>query len=942
MVVLGMGSFLAIKGVCIRMMIAADYTTLVKIFDDGSVTIKRQNIKKIIEPKFIKETIKEKYTKTIVQISKKVYDTVSDEFLVYEISPTTSVRNNQAYLIGKIIASFYRTPKELGIWFKDGTLYKRKIPYRVNFRIVMQEDLVKFYFILPKDKAGEILRKAEAIYDSGITIKEVPADTMPKLDASHTFCSELNYRKHDIFSIATDRDNNYPLPSLLTAVRTLEKGDVAIFDAMLEPNNRVEWFREAKHAHKLLENGYVPNNSVANKMFRLVNDAFHKLRFELISLTRITKDQQNAFKEQLKEEREYSEAARVRAEMTNSTKKKQDEETLKAWLRIAVQSKDAGRARDAAYTIANSWKDLSGDNELQRSDVPTKWVPQYLNAIENRKGYSVKFKPNIISTGEAGKLMQLPGRELINEFPQIAAQKVKEVALPDELSQENIKSIRIGTVTERGQSKLARVPVEAFGDIKRKAVYDALCTSTFGQGKQGSGKSEGFGTVWAYDMILAGFTSIVIDTADGQVLRNLVNCLPEDYPEEKIHAFNMDNKAYPVPLGWDDVYGRNFAGQGGDEELQALEITERLTSRFVGFINSLTKTGEFTDRMAQYVISCMRAITSRSGWSFLDLELALTSPSYRREILSWEEVKGHPEVVRDLMTLQDKAERGSVDSFIDPILSRLKILSSTQFMANLFYQAPKLNEDGSPVLDLRKIMDNEEGGYGHLVVIQASGIWEENQATILGFFEDKINFNAFSRIDQDQEDRKPVLKWIDEPHKVVKAIEGKISGTAVEFRKYRVKNLFTGHSIDQMGEAANALLDGGAQITSYKTERISELKRFSHNFAPYNDPNELYEALPDKHRAINKVRLPSGKDCPAFIADMQAPPPEVKDRSHVWHDCAKKYGRPWKDVRDSIQEKRQKYQQNDVEFYEALEEAKLETKALEAAMKAAARKSVAK
>jgi hypothetical protein len=349
-----------------------------------------------------------------------------------------------------------------------------------------------------------------------------------------------------------------------------------------------------------------------------------------------------------------------------------------------------------------------------------------------------------------------------------------------------------------------------------------------------------------------------------------------------------------------------------------LEISERITSRFIGFINSLSKTGEFTDRMQQYVVSCMRAITTRPGWSFLDLELALTSPSYREELLTRQEVQNMPDIVRDLRQLQDKAADGKDGSIIDPIMSRIRMLSSTQFMANLFYQEPKRDAAGKPVLDLRRIMDNPEGGYGHVVCIQASeDAWAENQATILSFFEDKINFNAFSRIDTDQANRKPVLKWIDEPHKVIRAIEGKLAGTSVEFRKYRVKNLFTGHSIDQMGAAADALLDGGAQITSYKTKRLSELSRFAHAFEPYSDPKELYDALPERWRAINSVRLPSGKTCPAFIADMVSPPKPVKDRSEVWQRCAERYGRHWKEVRDSIQSKRSLYQQKDFEWITA-------------------------
>ena len=877
----------------------------------------------------------------------KFYKKEEDDFVTYEIKPTTSVRNNQAYLMAKVIASFYRKPSELRTWFKDKTALKKRSPYRCNFRIVMKADSISFYLLLPREKAGEVLRKAEAIYDSGITIKEVP--TLPKLDPEKVFCSELNYRKHDIFSLATDKDNNYPLPSLLTAVRTLEGEDVAIFDAMLEPTNRTIWHKESSQAHNLLEKGYIPDNRASSKFFRGIHTAFEKVRSEILDLTRFTKEQKAELERWKKEEGSFREAARIREDMTPATKRKQGEDVLKTQLRIMVQSDNPERARDTNYTIANAWKDLSSDNELERTDVPKKWNKRYVEAVENRKTFSVTLGSNKFSVDEAGKVFQLPGRSLIQEFPQIVNQKTKEVSLPDELNQKGIKTVRIGHVTERGQTKLAAIPLEEFTlkvkndkdiKIKLKAIYDAVCTSSFGQGKQGSGKTDGFGSTWAYDMVMAGFTAIIIDTADGQVLRNFVNSLPLDYPEEKIHALNYDNKAWPIPTGWEDVYGRDFtAANGGDEELAALEISERLTARFVGFINSLSKTGEFTDKMAQYVISCMRAITTRPGWAFIDLELALTSPVYREELLERDEVKEQPDVVRDLMDLQKLASDGKTSSTLDGILSRLKVLSSTQFMANLFYQAPKLDEKGKPVLDLRRIMDNPEGGYGHVVVIQASyDAWQEAQATILGFFEDKINFNAFSRIDTDQDNRKPVIKWIDEPHKVIKAIEGGLAGTAVEFRKYRVKNLFTGHSIDQMGAAANALMDGGAQITSYKTERESELKRFANQFKPYDNVSELYDALPDKWRAINKVRLPSGKDAPAFIADMVAPPKEVKDRSYVWQKCAEKYGRPWKEVRAAIQDKRSHYQRLDMEWMEAQEEAK----ALETAAKKQRQKDIQK
>ena len=710
------------------------------------------------------EKVKSALGKEIILGWDRVLCKEPDPYTIFLIKPSRSVRNNQSYTLAKVIASFYRPQKELYSFFKNKKLLTIRSPYRCNFRIVMQANTISFYIILPTCKANEIARKMEGIFASDITIDKV--ESLPKIDSNRAFCSELHYRKHNIFSLETDKSNNYPLPSLLTTVRTLEGDDLAIFDAMIEPYSSATWGKESTKAYNLLDQGFIPTNGPSGVIFRSIIEGINHIRYGLGDLFAITKEQKLALKKHKREEAGHLEAERIKDSLTNPTKRKQGDEVLRTWLRIAVHSDDQGRARTAAYNLANAWADIKNDNELDRMDIPKKWVPKYVEAIENREPVMLLSRSNIMSTEEVGKILQLPGDSLIKEFPEIISQNLKEVTVPFELQQDDIPHVKFGYVTQRGKTVLACIPLIAFKDgegkiISLKEVYDALCTATFGQGKQGSGKSEGFGSTWAHDMVVNGYTIIVIDTADGQVLRNLVNSLPEDYPDAKIHALDFDNKAYPVAANWSDVMGRTFAGEG-DEELQALEISERITARFISFINGLSVTGEFTDRMKQYVESCMRAVTKKDTWSFLDLELALTSPSYREELLQMEEIKVMPEVCHDLKTLQEKAYEGKASAIVDPILSRIKILSSSQLMANMFYQDPKLNDDGKPMLDLRTLMDNVEGGYGHTIVIKASyDAWQDNQATILGFFVDKINFNAFSRIDQEQDERKPILLWID-------------------------------------------------------------------------------------------------------------------------------------------------------------------------------------
>lgn len=138
---------------------------------------------------------------------------------------------------------------------------------------------------------------------------------------------------------------------------------------------------------------------------------------------------------------------------------------------------------------------------------------------------------------------------------------------------------------------------------------------------------------------------------------------------------------------------------------------------------------------------------------------------------------------------------------------------------------------------------------------------------------------------------------------------------SVELRKYRLKLLWLAHYMSQMGPAAQAVAAGGCQFTSYKTQDLKQFMELGHVFEPY-EPQELYKTLPEKWVAVNKVRLPSGQDCPAFIAKMAPPPSFVRTREERRQQCAREFGRHWKEVGREIQEKRLRYQRLDEEWRE--------------------------
>ena len=724
------------------------------------------------------------------------------------------------------------------------------------------------------------------------------------MDPLKCIACELDYRRHDIFAVQVNRDENAPLPGIMMSCREMKDGDTGIIDIIFEPVNRVFWEYDAGRAYEKFQNGRMPRKltitprAVMGGGAGIINFTLSEIQTMLLNVMGGSGDKLVRI---LDPERE---SLAVKG-LTNTTTHKIHNDVLKCGIRIICQSEDRRRAALILRSLSGAYKDITADNELiYREKNPRKVV----NDVLKHRLPSITIK---VSTAEAGKLMQLPTGGLQEEFPQICSIKQREVNSPEELFLD-APGIIIGEVTEKGLKRIARVPVAEIPGVKLKHVYDALCTPTMGTGQMGSGKTEGLGTNWVHGFIKNGLSAFVIDTADGQLARVLEDSLPPDYPDKKIIHLEIDETNYPIALNWGDTACRRLTGK--DNDLEALMMGERLTTRLIDYLDGTNQT-ELTERMRRYLTSVARAVLRDPNKSLLDIELALRSPVYREELLKSPGIKEQPEIVHDLESLQNKAATGTDSSIIDPILARLKMFSETTTLQNLFYQSNKLDKTGRPILDFRKYADNTEGGYGYLVCIHASSdAWgEDGQELVLSFLQDKILMAIYSRVDVPQDLRKPCLNLIDEPHRFINKAARLYKNASVELRKYRMKLFWLAHHMSQMGKAAEAVSSGGCQFIQYKTQNIKQFSELAHAFAPF-EPEELYKTLPEKWYAVNKVRLPSGQDCPAFIAKMAPPPPFIRSREKRREECAKQFGRPWREVNKYIQDKRLKYQQLDEEW----------------------------
>lgn len=419
--------------------------------------------------------------------------------------------------------------------------------------------------------------------------------------------------------------------------------------------------------------------------------------------------------------------------LSNATTKKLRSAVLQCHLRLVAQTDNAARAALLIRVLAGAFKDISEDNELVLVSRLARRV------VDQVTRYRARITGGLlISTAEAGKFMQLPTAGLQDEFPHVDQVRTREVDLSPELFLDNVPGIPLGKVTHRGVTRLARIPVAEYPGVKLAHVWDALCTATLGTGQVGCGKTTGLGGNWALGFLQNGFTVFLIDTADGQQARELEDALPDDFPDKKIIHLELDNKAWPVALNWGDIANRRLTAADADDELEALELGERLTDRLINYIDNAA-TAELSDRMRRYLSICARATLRDPANCLLDVELALTSPTYRDELMADPEIKTQPDIMADLVSLQQKAEAGTDSSIIDPIISRLKIFSETKKLQHLFFQPNKL-QAGRPILDFRRFADNPDGGYGYLVAIHASAdaFGNDGQQLVLSFIQDKI------------------------------------------------------------------------------------------------------------------------------------------------------------------------------------------------------------
>jgi hypothetical protein len=364
---------------------------------------------------------------------------VKPTYTYLKIIPDLSIRNYNSSNIAKAIHHMQKSiskrirKEEKGLIFE--TLFK--CSYMVD--IFKQE--VNFYFIVPKQYTSIAKEKIRETW-ARCTIDEI-ASIQPF--SKEALLHEMVYKKEDPLSLTIDKKNNEPLNNILNTINVMEDKDRVSIIYNFIPTNQFSWRAEydstidkIKHRQPIekqkLSTKYI-SKYVLTSLIGLI-DSIMEVVFDFLGSPKKEKDNQMSLLDLA------ITTLNVDKDLSPATKKKRDTTVLNTQLLVVSESDDKTRRNNNAVSVCQSFKSIDGDNELIYKKFNSK-KPIDINT------YSYPTQINRCSIDECANYIQLPGRELLQEYKFISQLKTLETSVPKEL-QDGTK--KIGRVTYRGQN----------------------------------------------------------------------------------------------------------------------------------------------------------------------------------------------------------------------------------------------------------------------------------------------------------------------------------------------------------------------------------------------------------------------------------------------------------------------------------------------------------
>lgn len=340
----------------------------------------------------------------------KYYEVINPTYECLKIIPHSSTRNYNSSVLAKMVANMYISIKQSIKWHERKFVVKS--PLKCSYMIDIRKTDVNFYFVVPSQY---ITLAKERIINTWNKCKVELVD-MPTIPKGLVY--SLGYENKDQLSLDVDKKSNYPLNSILSTIDIMEDDDRVLIMYNLMPCSQYGWKPSCDRvATKFIKGEPIKREltgfSVVFKVLFAVADFADKV------MDGIFKGEDNVFKDFVSAFKENINT------ISNDTKSKRNDVIVKTQIAVISHSLNENRAIANIKNICEGFEEIKGDNRLTHEQC---FKPK-INALE----YKFKGIPtNKFSTNECQNLLQLPGRELLEEH-HISHNNVIETDVPKDL-----------------------------------------------------------------------------------------------------------------------------------------------------------------------------------------------------------------------------------------------------------------------------------------------------------------------------------------------------------------------------------------------------------------------------------------------------------------------------------------------------------------------------
>lgn len=572
----------------------------------------------------------------------KYFEIVHPEYVYLKLIPLKSVRNYDSDKIILAISSTYRNL--LQRVRRQSKKYFFKVQWKVSYYIYIEKSKVEFYFLVPKDFLTLIKDKIGDTWH-GITLQQV--DCLPVFDAdSLNYC--MSYRKEDALSLAADKRSNALLTSVMSTIDIMEDGDKIGLLYNFVPCDQQTWRAQYDNTIEKLKSGKPIEKDKAGIAFGL----------KLLALILVKSSE--FISDMIADLTGGGAAAQTQAQgdvvtLLPETRRKRDARVVKAQIIAFSSSADHDRRCNNALSLGESYKSITGDNELMYRRIAR-------NADFNRTFYPGADTMKM-TAAECSNFIALPGRELLEQYKCIEHIDILETQVPPEL-QKGI--IRVGTNTYRGTNQ------DAYLTDDKEFKHLALVLI----GPTRSGKTTLISNI-AHDSVNGGQCTILFDFCG--------NCeLSSEVSAHFQNVLTLDCADFNTLQG----LGYNEANPDEPDVFLRYRNAKMTTMQLITLINCIVDDDNSMSAKMDRYLECASLVTFMSGGSVSDVFRVLQDYQYRRkmiELVPAEQCENLSEYMQALTELDDTDKKtgeacGTKFHLIAGIVDRVNRLKQNAYM----------------------------------------------------------------------------------------------------------------------------------------------------------------------------------------------------------------------------------------------------------------------